>query len=58
MQLSCVLHALCCLVCCLFAVYHVTEKGWTKVSGDDVTELHFKYYPEHEKHASYANPVI
>ena len=28
------------------AVYHVTEKGWTKVSGDDVGELHYKYYPE------------
>lgn len=27
------------------SVYHVSEKGWTKVSGDDVTELHYTYYP-------------
>jgi hypothetical protein len=29
--------------CC--AVYHVGKDGWTKVSGDDVGELHYKYYP-------------
>ena len=28
------------------SVYHVTEKGWEKVTGDDVGELHYKYYPE------------
>ena len=28
------------------SVYHVTEKGWEKVSGDDVGELHYKYYPD------------
>jgi len=28
------------------SVYHVTENGWVKVSGDDVGELHYKYYPE------------
>ena len=27
------------------SVYHVSEKGWTKMSGTDVGELHFKYYP-------------
>ena len=34
----------------LLAVYHVTEKGWTKVRGEDVGELHYKYYPEPELH--------
>jgi 20S proteasome subunit beta 5 len=27
------------------SVYHVGENGWTKVTGDDVGELHFHYYP-------------
>ena len=27
------------------SVYHVSENGWTKVTGDDVGELHFEYYP-------------
>jgi 20S proteasome subunit beta 5 len=27
------------------AIYHVGENGWTKVTGDDVGELHFHYYP-------------
>jgi len=27
------------------SVYHVTKDGWTKVSGDDVGELHFHYNP-------------
>lgn len=40
------------------SVYHVTEKGWVKVGGDDVTELHFKYYPVPELHPSYASEVI
>jgi 20S proteasome subunit beta 5 len=26
-------------------VYHVSEKGWTKMSGTDVGELHYEYYP-------------
>ena len=26
-------------------MYHVGKDGWTKVSGDDVGELHYKYYP-------------
>jgi len=39
-------------------VYHVTEDGWTKVRGDDVTELHFQYYPNHELHASNASQVL
>ena len=34
----------------IFAVYHVTEKGWTKVRGDDVGELHYQYYPDPTKH--------
>lgn len=31
------------------SVYHVTEEGWTKVSGSDVTELHWQYYPPDEE---------
>ena len=27
------------------SVYHVGANGWTKVTGDDVGELHFSYYP-------------
>ena len=27
------------------SVYHVNENGWTKMSGTDVGELHFNYYP-------------
>lgn len=28
-----------------FVVYHVGPNGWKKLSGDDVGELHYKYYP-------------
>ncbi|CAI5949295.1 unnamed protein product [Closterium sp. NIES-65] len=31
------------------SVYHVGPEGWKKVSGDDVTELHYKYYPLKEE---------
>ncbi|GJP43974.1 hypothetical protein CLOM_g10269 [Closterium sp. NIES-68] len=31
------------------SVYHVGPQGWTKVSGDDVNELHYKYYPSKEE---------
>jgi 20S proteasome subunit beta 5 len=27
------------------SVYHVTEDGWTKVHGDDVAELYYRYNP-------------
>ncbi|EFH66243.1 predicted protein [Arabidopsis lyrata subsp. lyrata] len=27
------------------SVYHVGPEGWTKLSGDDVEELHYHYYP-------------
>ncbi|GJT56459.1 proteasome subunit beta type-5-like protein [Tanacetum coccineum] len=27
------------------SVYHVGPNGWTKLSGDDVGELHYSYYP-------------
>lgn len=27
------------------SVYHVGPDGWTKVSGTDVSELHYQYYP-------------
>jgi hypothetical protein len=29
-----------------------------QVGGDDVTELHFKYYPDQERHASFAADVL
>lgn len=29
----------------LCSVYHVGPNGWKKLSGDDVGELHYKYYP-------------
>ena len=32
------------------AVYHVTQDGWTKVRGEDVGELHFRYYPQPDQH--------
>ncbi|KAI8467839.1 MAG: nucleophile aminohydrolase [Monoraphidium minutum] len=40
------------------SVYHVTEDGWKKVVGDDVTELHFQYYPDPSAHPSAGAPVI
>lgn len=29
----------------IWSVYHVGPEGWTKLSGDDVGELHYHYYP-------------
>ncbi|CAK9166548.1 unnamed protein product [Ilex paraguariensis] len=29
----------------LSLVYHVGPKGWKKLSGDDIGELHYMYYP-------------
>lgn len=29
----------------LVTVYHVGPDGWKKLSGDDVGELHYHYYP-------------
>lgn len=40
------------------AVYHVTESGWKKVSGNDVTELHFEYYPQPELHPANATQLL
>lgn len=39
-------------------VYHVTENGWTKVRGDDVSELHYHYYPDTKMHPSAVTDVI
>lgn len=39
------------------SVYHVTEAGWTKVLGDDVGDLHFQYYPQPEKHATFGEAI-
>ena len=30
---------------CLLSVYYVGPSGWKKLSGDDVGELHYHYYP-------------
>ena len=36
----------------------MTEKGWTKISGDDVGELHYKYFPPGVVHpAAGSDPV-
>lgn len=40
------------------SVYHVAEDGWKKVQGDDVTELHYNYYPDPAKHPATANVTI
>mmetsp|Transcript_24243 Transcript_24243/g.52981 ORF Transcript_24243/g.52981 Transcript_24243/m.52981 type:complete len:281 (+) Transcript_24243:89-931(+) len=40
------------------SVYHVTEDGWKKVAGDDVSELHYHYYPVPENHPSKASSVL
>ena len=44
-----------CNLNCGSAVYHVTEKGWTKVRGEDVGELHYKYYRAPEDHPCNGN---
>ena len=43
---------------CLPAVYHVTRAGWTKVRGEDVGELHYKYYPQPERHPCSGNDPL
>lgn len=40
------------------AVYHVTEDGWTKVGGDDVGELHYKYYAEANAHPTWGSDPL
>lgn len=40
------------------SVYHVTAEGWTKVRGDDVSELHYKYYKQADDHPAHAVPVL
>jgi 20S proteasome subunit beta 5 len=40
------------------SVYHVAEDGWKKMVGDDVTELHFKYYQDPSSHPSAGTPVL
>jgi 20S proteasome subunit beta 5 len=30
-------------------VYYVGPEGWVKKSGDDVGELHYKYYPTEQE---------
>ena len=45
--LSMVLFYMCTLLLMslIFSVYYVGPNGWKKLSGDDVGELHYKYYP-------------
>lgn len=41
------------------SVYHVTADGWTKVRGEDVGPLFYKYYPDPDKHAAHGEtPVV
>lgn len=40
------------------SVYHVTASGWKKVRGDDVLDLHTKYYPKPELHPTNAVEVL
>ena len=40
------------------SVYHVTADGWRKVRGDDVLDLHSKYYPKPELHPTNAVEVL
>ena len=35
----------CILGTRFLSVYYVGPSGWKKLSGDDVGELHYKYYP-------------
>ena len=39
------------------SVYHVTENGWRKVSGDDVGDLHYHYYPEGNPTTQVVDPL-
>lgn len=39
----CITNLTCILV--VVAVYYVGPHGWKKMSGDDVGELHYSYYP-------------
>ncbi|CAK0786211.1 Proteasome subunit beta type-5-B [Coccomyxa viridis] len=40
------------------SVYHVTADGWKKVRGDDVGQLHYKYYPTREGHPCHGSDPI
>uniref|UniRef100_A0A7S3R1D3 Proteasome subunit beta n=1 Tax=Dunaliella tertiolecta TaxID=3047 RepID=A0A7S3R1D3_DUNTE len=40
------------------SVYHVTPDGWKKVRGDDVLDLHSRYYPKPELHPTNAVEVL
>lgn len=40
------------------SVYHVAKDGWTKVSGSDVGDLHFEYYPKPESHPTWGSDPL
>ncbi|KAG6757248.1 hypothetical protein POTOM_037555 [Populus tomentosa] len=40
------------------SVYYVGANGWTKLSGDDVSELHYKYYPVVSAEASEPDQMV
>ena len=52
-------HELICVFNCAFlSVYYVGANGWTKLSGDDVSELHNKYYPTVPTEASEPDQMV
>lgn len=40
------------------SVYHVTKDGWKKVGGDDVGELHYKYYNNSAQHPTWGSDPL
>lgn len=40
------------------SVYHVTKDGWKKVCGDDVGELHYKYYKSSRQHPTWGSDPL
>lgn len=48
LSVVCLFHGLSVFCHCnswIVSVYHVGPDGWKKLSGDDVGELHYHYYP-------------
>ncbi|KAG5236481.1 proteasome beta type-5-B [Salix suchowensis] len=43
---------------CMPVLYYVGANGWTKLSGDDVSELHYKYYPTVSTEASESDQMV
>lgn len=45
-------------ICALQTVYYVGPDGWKKLSGDDVSELHYNYYPVVSTEASEPDRMV